>query len=335
MKEHYERYGYTCSEANLATLPSTAPQAVKDLTKWLTLEGRRSSLEEYLGVVQPDSRIHGKFWHIGAWTQRMSHSNPNQANIPSVPHGDPQTPVEEIKHKYDGRIRSLFQASPGCLLVGTDADAIQLRILAHYMEDADFIMALESGKKEDGTDAHTLNMKKLGAVCKDRDTAKTFIYAWLLGAGTDKVAQILDCNRSQAKDAVDRFIASYPGLNRLKKVIIPRDAKRGYFIGLDGRKVACDSEHLMLAGYLQSGEAIVMKRALGLWHMQLTDSKTSFKIVDFVHDEWVTEIKGGLEEAERVGYVQRSAIASVGVGLGLKCKLEGTTKIGKTWKDVH
>lgn len=173
-KEHYERYGYTCSEANLATLPETAPQAVKDLTKWLTLEGRRSSLEEYLGVVGADSRIHGKFWHIGAWTHRMSHSNPNQANIPSVPKGDPKTAVEEIKHKYDGDIRALFQASPGCLLVGTDADAIQLRILAHYMEDEDFIKALESGRKEDGTDAHTLNMKKLGSVCKDRDTAKTF-----------------------------------------------------------------------------------------------------------------------------------------------------------------
>ena len=174
--EHYKRYGYTCSEENLKTLPADVPQGVKDLTKWLTLEGRRSSLQEYLNVVDPtDSRIHGKFWHIGAWTHRMSHSNPNQANIPASFHGDPKTGVEEIKAKYDSPIRSLFTVEEDEWLVGCDADGIQLRVLAHYMDDPEFTKALESGDKSKGTDVHTLNMKKLGKVCKDRDTAKTFI----------------------------------------------------------------------------------------------------------------------------------------------------------------
>lgn len=151
------------------------------------------------------------------------------------------------------------------------------------------------------------------------------------------MAQILGCTKAQAKAAVDNFITSYPGLNRLKKVIIPRDARRGYFIGLDGRKVQCDSEHHMLAGYLQSGEAIIMKKALQRWHNGLnsTAPRPTFRIVDFVHDEWVTEVEGGFVEAEFVGEIQKLAIKKVGIDLGLKCKLEGTTKIGKDWREVH
>ena len=77
----FAKYGWTLSEANLNTLPETAPAGGKRLAEWLTLEGRRSSLVEWLGHVKDDHRIHGSFAHIGAWTGRMSHRNPNQANI--------------------------------------------------------------------------------------------------------------------------------------------------------------------------------------------------------------------------------------------------------------
>ena len=131
--DHFKYYGWKVNEANLNTLPDTAPEAAKDLAKWLTLEGRRSSLEEWLGCVQDDGRIHGKFWNIGAWTERMSHSSPNQANIPSVFSETPKTAVEEVKAKYDGKLRECFEVPSGAFLVGTDAEGIQLRVLCHYM----------------------------------------------------------------------------------------------------------------------------------------------------------------------------------------------------------
>ena len=334
--ENYKRYGWSCNEDNLNTLPSTAPQAAKDLAQWLTLEGRRSSLAEWLGCVnEGDSRIHGKFWHIGSWTGRMSHSNPNQANIPSPFHGAPKTAVEEIKARYDADMRALWTVEDGCYLVGTDAEGIQLRVLAHIMKSDDYVDAICNGDKKFETDIHNLNRKALGTICKDRDDAKTFIYAWLLGASVTKVAEILGCNVGQASNAVDNFLRSLPELNKVKSLMIPRDARKGYFTGLDGRKVKCDSEHLMLAGYLQSGESIVMKRATVLWKGWVDKTGIEYKLTDLVHDEWQTEVRGTMEEAEEVGRLQRLSLEQVGKDLGMYCPLAGSTDIGTDWLATH
>lgn len=336
-EEHFKRYGWKCNETNLNTLPSSAPQGAKDLAKWLTLEGRRSSLEEWLGLVQEDGKIHGKFWHIGAWTERMSHSSPNQANIaaPFPEERKPATPVEEIKAKYDREMRALWREEEGWWQVGTDADAIQLRILTHYMKSTKWKDAILHGNKKLGTDVHSMNMNALGSVCKDRDTAKTFIYAWLLGASIPKIAEIFTSSIPQAKLANDNFLSAFPELKRLKSHKIPFDASRGFFEGLDGRIVPCTSEHLMLAGYLQNGEAVIMKHANVLWQKELKSSGITFRQLDFVHDEWQTGVRGTREEAEEVGRVQREAIRAVGDDLGLFCPLEGSTKIGRNWAETH
>lgn len=340
--EHYKKYGWTVSETNLNTLPDDAPQAAKDLAKRLTLEGRRRSLTEWLSHVQDDGRIHGKFWHIGAWTHRMSHSAPNQANIPANWPTDkdhnkvlPKTSVEEVKYKYDTDLRGCFKVPDESWLVGTDAEGIQLRILAHYMKSQAYVDAITKGDKKYETDIHNLNKRALGTACKDRDTAKTFIYAWLLGAGIAKIAAILQCSTAIARTSEQRFLDSLPELKRLKQVEIKRDAMRGYFIGLDGRKVPCTSDHLMLAGYLQNGEAVIMKKAALRWVSRARQEGIKFKLVDFVHDEWQTEVSGSYEDAVRLGELQRQAIEEVGVELGLFCPLAGATVIGKNWAETH
>jgi DNA polymerase-1 len=106
-KEHLDKYGYAVSEDNLSTLPEDAPTGAKALAQWLTLEGRRSSLVEWLGQCKADSRIHGTINNIGAWTGRCAHKEPNTANIPSPFHGEAKTAVEEVKKQYD---------TPSCLL---------------------------------------------------------------------------------------------------------------------------------------------------------------------------------------------------------------------------
>lgn len=328
---HYAVYGWKVSEENLKTLPKDAPEAARKLVEWLTLNNRRVVLETWFKAYDEASqRIHGTFTPIGAWTHRMSHSNPNMANIPA---GD---------NLYAHEMRALWGVPKGKLLVGVDADGIQLRVLAHYMNDPEFTKALVDGKKEDGTDAHTLNMQALGPVCKDRDTAKTFIYAWLLGAGTAKVAQILNCKNNEAKEAVTSFLNRITGLKYLKEEVIPRDANRGYFIGLDGRAVICDSEHLMLAGYLQNGESVIMKRANVLWRNRLLKEKIPFKQVDFVHDEWQTEVPDDLELATYIAKIQADSIRQVGEDLKLNCPMAGSIlnqhkqiAIGANWSITH
>lgn len=320
---HYRTYGWSVSETNLATLPATAPPAAQKLVRWLLVDSRRSTLEEWFNAYDAHTgRIHGRFRHIGAWTGRMSHAGPNMANIPS--HGS----------AYGDEFRRLWMAPKGSYLVGVDADAIQLRILAHYMDDKRFTAALVSGRKEDGTDAHTLNQLALGSVCTNRDTAKTFIYAWLLGAGVGKITQILGCSAVDARDAIDSFLAYYPGLEKLRSERIPSDARRGYFTGVDGRKVVCDSEHLMLAGYLQNGEAVIMKQANLLWQAKALEEKLCFKQVNFVHDEWQTEVPD-LTTADRVGILMVQSIVEAGELFQLKCPLAGNSKIGSNWLDTH
>ncbi len=333
-KEHFNYYGWTVGEVNLQTLPDDAPEGASRLAEWLTLEGRRSSLEEWLGCVSEDSRIHGKFWFIGAWTHRMSHSSPNQANIfsPFRTDREPRNAVEKVKADYDYDLRDLWHTDK--VLVGTDADGIQLRILAHYMQSEAYTRAILEGIKEDETDIHNLNRRALGLSHLTRDDAKTFIYAWLLGAGTAKVASILRCSASAARGAMANFLESIPELGDLKRRKIPSDAKRGYFEGLDGRKVLCDSEHLMLAGYLQNGEAVAMKRWIREWRSMAHKESLWFRMVDFVHDEVQVEVNTE-EDGKRLILIQQEAMKKVSDELKLFCPLTVSGDIGYSWATTH
>ena len=333
--EKFVKYGWMCNELNLSTLPEDAPQGARNLAEWLTLEGRRSSLQEWIGHVKEDGRIHGRFTHIGAWTGRMAHSAPNQANIPAAFHGTPKTAVDIVKSEYDGRMRSLWIVEQGNYLVGTDAEGIQLRVLAHLMKSEEYIHAIVSGKKEDETDIHNVNRKALGISHVTRDMAKTFIYAFLLGAGVGKVAAVLKVNQREATEAIDNFTNSIQGLADLKKKMIPYIANRGWFRGLDGRKVPVPSEHKALAGMLQNGEAVVMKHSALAWTKAATKMGIKYKLVTWPHDEWQTEVEGTKLDAELLGNIQRQSIVDTGKKLSILCPLAGSTSVGLNWGQTH
>ena len=338
-KADLDRYGFTVSEANLSTLPEDAPTGAKALAQWLTLEGRRSSLVEWINQVGDDNRIHGRIQHIGAWTGRCAHKDPNTANISSPFHGDAKTAVDEVKKQYDVHLRACWTVPSGSWLVGTDADGIQLRVLADYLWrhfDADqYAQAIMTGKKEDETDIHNLNKNALAVPHGTRDMAKTFIYAWLLGAGVAKTAQILKVNQKEAQDARTRFEMSIDGLYNLKNRLIPYVAEQGYFTGYDGRKVVVPNQHKTLAGILQNGESCLMKHTLLRWHDVARKEGINFKMVGFIHDEYQVEVIGTKEEAERLGQIQAQCMLDVGQELGFKIPTPGSYDIGKNWAETH
>ena len=338
-KDHLSKYGWTCSEDNLSTLPEDAPEGARALAQWLTLEGRRSSLVEWLGQCGEDSRIHGTINNIGAWTGRCAHKEPNTANIPSPFHGEARTAVDEVKKQYDLHLRACWTVPSGSWLVGTDADGIQLRVLADYLWrhfDADqYALAIMEGKKEDETDIHNLNKNALGVPHGTRDMAKTFIYAWLLGAGVAKTAQILGVNQREAQHARDRFEKSIDGLYNLKNQMVPFIAERGWFTGYDGRKVIVPNAHKTLAGILQSGESILMKHSLLRWHEAARKEGIRFKMVGFIHDEYQVEVIGTKEEAERLGQIQAQCMLETGQELGFKIPTPGSYDVGKNWAETH
>jgi DNA polymerase-1 len=338
-----ETTAWMVSETNLQTLPDTAPAAARSLAMRIMLASRARTLKEWIGNCDPkDSRIRGTVNGLGAWTHRCSHVRPNTGNIPTPqPLDKTSTALKVRANEIDSQLRTFWGAEPGSWLVGVDAEGIQLRVLAHYMNDPRFTFAVTSGNKDDGTDPHTLNKIALGSPCKSRADAKTFIYAWLLGAGVGKVSQILGCTGGEARKACEDFISYYPGLQAVKEQQIPSDASRGYFEGFDGRLVRIvgedtgSKEHFALAGYLQNGEVIVTKRSLQIWHPKLQKEKIPFKLVNFVHDEFQIEVTADRQTAEYVMEVVKDSIRQAGEELNLRCPMSGSGSIGRNWFETH
>lgn len=325
------------NEENLSTIPDTAPSAARLLVKRLMLASRVRTLKEWLAFYRTETGcVHGRFNTLGTWTHRMSHSNPNLGNVAaakSIKYKGKELKDEAIR--LGSSMRGLFRADPGSWLVGADMDAAHLRIFAHLICDKGLIDALVTGDKAKGTDPHTINRQKLGPVCTDRDLAKTAVYTFLNGGGAKKFASIFGCSYRDAKEALESFIRSYPGLSLLKTRDIPKLAKQGYFPGIDGRFVVCTSEHHMLACMLQNAEAIMMKQACLNWRKELDKLGIDYRLVNFVHDEWQTEVRGDYTLAEFVGRLQADSIQEVGRHFGIRCPMAGNYNVGKSWADTH
>ena len=139
--------------------------AAKTFLRFFELQKINSFLTNWDGKIEADGRIHGNVITNGAVTGRMTHSNPNLGQVPSA-----KTLLGQL-------CREVFTVPEGCSMVGIDASGLELRMLAHYMQDADYVKAVCEGKSADKTDVHSLNQKAAGLAT--RDQAKTFIYAYL------------------------------------------------------------------------------------------------------------------------------------------------------------
>lgn len=337
ISETLDTYGWKVNEANLSTLPEDAPEGCKYLIEHILLSARRRTLAEWRAAfVNSTGRIHGRYNPLGTVTQRCSHSNPNMGNIATkktIKYNSQR--LRTLATDLGGRMRSFWLAPEGGWLVGTDMESAHLRIFAHLIDDKEFTQSLISGKKEDGTDPHSVNKRRLGILCPDRDRAKTFIFSFLNGAGASKVAEIFGCSLPEATEVLDAYVKAYPGLEKLKQEVIPRDAQRGYFVGIDGRLVKADSEHKMIGMYLQNMESVLMKYAWIDWYDNLIRQGIDFRPVNWVHDEWVTETGSSKEVACFIGQTQSDSIRRIGEDFKLRCPMGGEYKVGKNWLEVH
>ena len=267
-----------------------------------------------------DGRIHGKVNTNGAVTGRCTHSHPNIAQVPAV------------RAEYGAECRELFKAGDGYVLAGTDASGLELRCLAHYLsyyDGGDYAHQLVQG------DIHTINQEAAGL--NDRDQAKTFIYAFLYGAGDAKIGNIVNGSASDGRELKERFLNSIPALKRLKQQIEVRVKKTGVLRGIDGRRLPIRSEHAALNTLLQSCGAVVMKTALINLYRSLSSLGwvlgREWAFVANIHDEFQAEIKPELAEVYKHRSVQ--AIVDAGGELGMKCPLDGLCIIGNNWKETH
>ena len=282
------------------------------IEEYLLIQKRVAQVEKWIDHADNSERVHGKVNTIGAVTGRMTHNSPNMAQIPRV------------GSQYGSECRGCWTVDEGNSLVGIDASGLELRMLAHYMRDDEYTKEILEG------DIHTKNM--LSAGLTNRDQAKTFIYAFLYGAGPAKIGAIVGGGETEGRKLIDSFLSNTPALLNLRKKV-DKLAKRGWLPALDNRRLHIRNAHAALNTLLQGAGAIVMKKALVLLHNKLKYDIMHFSFVANVHDEWQIETKK--EHAESVGQLGVQAIRDAGLALGLRCPLDGEFKIGTNWATTH
>tara|TARA_R110000751_G_scaffold263059_2_gene362384 strand:+ start:6819 stop:8654 length:1836 start_codon:yes stop_codon:yes gene_type:complete len=311
-----EPYTYAVNEENLATIHADAPQILKYLGEYAMCAARSKEIEGWFdGEWNDDSRVHGSVSSIGAGTHRMSHKGPNMANIPG----------RDSPYGPDCRGCWTISSPDKYCLLGTDAAGIQLRLLAHYMNDKDYTNEVLDG------DIHTKN--QLAAGLPTRDNAKTFIYSWLMGAGSERIGRIIGGTPHDGKQITDKFLDNTPALERFRRVRIGRAAESGGLVGFDGRWIEIKSKHFGMSVFLQGGEQAVMKWAMLEWHRQARRARLDFHQVAVVHDEFQTEVLR--DHAEQLGEIQCKAIRDAGKFFKLNCPMDGEYNIGNNWSETH
>jgi DNA polymerase I len=324
--EHTEKGTPVINESVLESLDFPEGKILAHYFNVVKLKGQLADGKNaWLKMVGKDGRIHGRVNTLGAVSRRCTHANPNMAQVPSG-------------RAYKGHeARALFSVPTGKKLVGCDADGLELRTLSHYMARFDggkYATAVDKGDKDAGTDIHTLNQKSAGL--PTRDDAKTFIYAFLYGAGDAKIGSIIGGDDRAGKRLKQEFFRKIPAIKKLVEQVADVYSKTGTLRALDGNPYHIRSSHSALNTLLQGAGALVMKYYLIFLDKNLQQSfkyGTQFEFVLNVHDEVQIECDANI--AEEVARICEYTFDDVTNYLNFRIPLRGTADIGDSWAETH
>ena len=286
-------------------------EEAKLIANFLLYQKRIAQISSWIDELK-DDRVHGKVIPNGTITGRMTHRNPNMAQVPN------------IHSPFGKECRACWTVPEGYKLVGIDASGLELRMLAHYMKDDNYINEVLHG------DIHTTNQELAGL--KTRDQAKTFIYALVYGAGDAKIGKIAKGDIKKGKQLKQRFFRNLPALKKLRDQV-QQASQRGFLLGIDRRKIYVRSPHAALNTLLQGSGAIVMKQAMVYLDEMLRLNTLDAKFVANIHDEWQLQVKES--QADFVGRMGCDAIRKAGQTFKMRCELDGEYKIGGNWSETH
>jgi len=283
-------------------------------SRYFLLQKRTGLLKSWIQECQEDERVRGRVLTLRTVTGRMAHHSPNMAQVPAT------------YSPYGEECRELWTVSnPDThTLVGTDASSLELRCLAHYMDDPKFTKEVLTG------DVHTANMKAAGLT--NRDQAKTFIYAFLYGAGPSKIGKVVGGNARVGQQLTSKFLSNMPKLKTLRDNVTEA-SETGTIKALDGRRLHIRSPHASLNTLLQGAGAIVCKQWLVYMDERIRKSGVDVKLVASVHDEYQFEVDK--KDVERFGQITKDAMIETTSTLGMRCPLDCEYKAGTTWKETH
>ena len=296
---------------------------------------RRSIIEGLCNIVRADGRISSVINNL-AVTGRATHRN--IVNIPKA------------TSFFGKQMRRIFTSGEGFVLVGTDSAGNQLRQLAGRMNNPVYTKALVDGKKEDGSDNHSLT-RDIGEL-ESRDIAKNVMYCLLFGGGDVKLAKTAKKPAGSGATLRAKLYRGLDGLGTLMEALtkeLKSTAKQRYnakfrrmeyydgtITGLDGRPIKVPSEHQLLVYLLQSDEAIHMTKAYCLLAERLEKKYrwgVDYGIVCFYHDEYTIECRESI--AEDVKKISEDCIRDAGEFFNISCPHAGEGAIGKNWYSIH
>ena len=302
-------------------------EEVRLIAEWIEVNARANMINTWLEAYNPDTRcIHGSLWLAN--TLRYRHSNPNTANIPGVRKGPDGHPLLGREGKWTFEARNLWTVrdTDNRCLVGVDAKGIQLRVLAHYLDNKEFTDVVING------DPHSHN-QKIGGF-ESRDIAKTFVYAFFLGAGDGKIGQIIGGSTKDGARLKRQFVDSTPGLKPLLANLKRQVERTGRIVLCDGTPVIVDKPHTVLAYLLQGDESRIMKQAAILADRENKRRRLDVLKVGDIHDEWQSDVLR--TDSEGFAYsVCPSAFASAGSSFLYRVPIGCSAHIGMTWASTH
>ena len=288
------------------------PEA-KIIHRYLMLQKRCSMLRNWIENYNHDTgRIHGRVNVVGAVTHRMSHFKPNIAQTASK------------KKEYGALLRSCFVYSPPYLLAGTDASGLELRCFAHTLGDQEYIRQLLE------SDIHLVHLELLEFPKGGRDTAKTFIYAYLYGAGVRKLAKILGYSQAKTRRIIDSFLEKFPKLQALKNEF---SKAKSYIKSYDGRWLKSRSAHSALNTYLQNLGAVICKVWLIRIMHHVANTNLDVHLVASIHDEY--QFLCHYKAAREFKKICKLAIKETEKILKISCPLDCGVSFGKNWSQTH
>ena len=311
-KQHTDKGNIIINEAVLDTIE--LPEA-KKFSRFFLLQKRIAQIKSWIEACDDtDGRVHGRVMTLKTITGRMSHHSPNMAQIPAVrsPYGKECRDCWTVDNPYTHSI------------VGTDASGLELRCLAHLMNDATFTDILLTG------DIHTHNMQMAGLT--DRDQAKTFIYAFMYGAGASKIGQIVGAGAKEGQQLINKFLSSMPALKRVRDSVT-KAANKGMIKGIDGRLLHIRSPHSALNTLIQGAGAVVCKVWLINMIKRIRRIGVDAKLVASIHDEYQFEVLN--KDVKRFGQLTKDAMKDTEKQLHMKCPLDNEWKVGRTWAQTH
>lgn len=329
VKEYLLTQGWVPTQYNYVDGRATSPKLTED--SFGTIDGefgqkilrrracthKLSQLEGWIKNVRPDGRITASANTIGTNTGRCRHQT--VVNVPAS------------RAPFGKELRSLFSVPEGYKMVGHDADQLELRMLAHYMGDEEYIQQVLEG------DIHTYNQELAGL--PTRDAAKTFIYAFIYGAGNEKLGKIVGGGARKGAQVRKNFLE---GLPKIKLLIenVKRASERGFLVGLDGRKIWMRNgydgrpmTHKALNTLLQSAGAVLMKRSAIILDSIIQDMELPAKKVIDMHDEAQAEV----QEEYTLSYCvsAEQSVVMAGESFNLRIPMKATADVGNNWYETH